>query len=394
MYFVISMVAGLILTVYCGCLFVIDLKKSAQVNLEYQQNVVRLNQLMIRPLFPSEANITRAKDDRSRLEAFRDEVRTNFARFPTPPKEDEKGFSTYLEDTIAGLQAKAEADAVILPTNMSFGFTDQRGKLNFHAECIQPWMQQLTEIKALCDILFSAKINSLASFRRVPVSSNDVFLTPPDYLASKIMTNGLETITPYKIEFRCFTRELAAVMKGLAESDNCYVVNNIVVRLAGPREGEQIQSSSDQTPAPTPPIQTLPPARRGGTTTPPRRGTTTAPGTSPVTPPAPNPPTRGRGTRRGAAAGMGGMEGMAGLEPAAPILVGAAAAPMPAMPGMPPVPPARGAAPAAPAGGRPPAAGSGTAASGPPGAGSYAPGTVLREQLLLIMISVEVIRFN
>jgi hypothetical protein len=397
LYFVISMVAGLILTGYCGYLFATDLKKNGAVNREYQADVARLKLLQSKPLFPSEANIARAKDDRSRLEAFRDEVRTNFANFPPPPKEDEKGFSTYLEDTIAGLKAKAADDAVVLPDNFAFAFTDQRFKLKYPAECIQPWMQQLTEIKALCDILFSAKINSLTNFRRAAVSSNDVFSTAADFHAARILTTPMATITPYKIEFRGFTRELTGVLNALAKSSNCYIINNIIVKPAGPREGEQNQAATDQPPAPPPPVTPVtpaPPPRRGTPAPGSRRGTGTTPGQSPGTTPG-TPNGRGaRGRRGGAAAGMGGMEGMAGLEPAAPILAAVPAPPSPPMPPVPPTPPAAGAAPATPAGGKPPAAAPAAGASAPASSGTFAPGTVLREQLLMIMISVEVVKFN
>ena len=42
--------------------------------------------------------------------------------------------------------------------------------------------QQLGEVKALCEILFAAKINSLDGIRRVPVSPDDAGGTQADYL--------------------------------------------------------------------------------------------------------------------------------------------------------------------------------------------------------------------
>ena len=377
LFFVLSIVAGLILTGYCGYLFASDLHKNKAVNTEFQQTLRQWNLLQVKPLFPSDANIARAKEDRNQLEAFKDKLRGSFAAFPAPPKEDEHGFSTYLEATIVGLTAEAEEDAVVLPDDMMFGFTDQRQKLKYPPENIQPWMQQLAEIKALCDILFNAKINSLTTFRRVPVSTNDLFVTPGDTFPAKIVTNMMETITPYKIEFRGFTRELAAVIEGLAHSSNCYNIKDIEVMPAGPRVGE----TGDVVPEPAIPPPAPPPqrGRRGGATTTPggrggaattpggRGGAATQPGQAPATPPA----GRGRGRRGGVGA----------LEPAGPILVAAS------------VPPSTtAAAPAAPGGTK--AAASGAAAPAGSGAPSFVPGTILREQLLLIMISVEVVKFN
>jgi len=220
-------------------------------------------------------------------------------------------------------------------------------------------MQQLAEIKALCDILFDAKINSLASLQRVAVSSNDIFTTSADTFPGKIITTSVATITPYKIEFRAFTRELAEVLDGLARSSNCLIINNIEIKPAG------LTAGAPSPPFSPPPVigpgTPTPPARRGPGTAPTRGGATNTPprGTTPPGERGPGmPPGRnGGGRRRG---------GMAGLEPAGPIFVAA------------PVTPPAGRAPPAPAA----------------DSGSGAPGTVLREQLLLIMISVEVVKFN
>jgi hypothetical protein len=364
--FVLGMATGLILTVYCAVLFAGDFKLNAGLNHDFEINEQKYNQLTKKSPYPSEENITRAKEDRMKLEAVREALRVEFTPFPTPPKEDEKGFSTYLEDTIAELQAKAAENTVALPTNMSFGFTDLRGKLKFDTNNIPRWMQQLTEIKALCDILFSAKINSLAGLRRVPVATNDAFLTPADLLSEKIKTTTNGTFTPYRIEFRGFSRELADVLTGLATSSNFYAIDDIQVAPAGQRQGEQILGWIE-TPDSAPPSPNGRGPRAGGTNTPPARsgGATNRP-TVP-TPPTPTVP--GRGGRSRPAGGA-----MVPLEPAGPILVAATVPPTPAARG-------RGAAPTTPERSRRP-----TTTTGPV--------TVLREQLLLITISVEVIRLN
>jgi hypothetical protein len=237
LFFVLSLAAGLGLTGYCAWQLTGDLGNNTEVKKDAADIAVQLEALKKKNPYPSQAAITNATKDLEQVKDFVAEVKRTYAPFPPPPplpKNDiEHAFSVYLADTIFDLRTKATNNEVDLPENMNFGFTDQRDKLNFPLECIPLWMEQLTEIKALCDILYAAKINSLATFRRVPVSAtNDQFNTAGDQLAASITNNSMATITPYKVEFRCFSGELSAVLNGLARSTNCFYPKNIVVVAA------------------------------------------------------------------------------------------------------------------------------------------------------------------
>jgi hypothetical protein len=214
--------------------------------------------LQRKPVYPSDEHVQQAKAGLSQVQEFEDQLHKAFAPWASFPKEDEKGFSAYLEDTIVDLKTKATNASVGMPETIAFGFTDQRGKLRYPLESIDPWMQQLTEIKALIDILLKAKINSLAYFRRVAVSSNDLFLNPNDTFPASMVITPSQTRTPYKMEFRCFSRELAAVMDGLARSSNCFVVKNVVVMPAGMK----LPEAAPPEPEPAAPALAAPPSRR------------------------------------------------------------------------------------------------------------------------------------
>jgi hypothetical protein len=355
LFFVLSVVAGLILTGYCGWLFAGDLRANAAVDKDFQENVARYNQLLLKANpYPSADNIARAKADQNQVKDFEAEVRKACSASPPPPKVDEKGFSAYLEDTIFELKVKATNAAVSLPDDMAFGFTDWRSKLSYPLGNLQPWMQQLMEIRFLCEVLFDAKINSVATFRRVSVSTNDVFLTTTDTFPASMVTNAMETITPYKIEFRCFTRELAGVIRGLAQSSNCFVVKCIVVKPAG------MTFAEPNLPAPPPVVEA------------PARGPAAAPGRAPAPPP---PPVR---TRFGAAPAPApaAAGGQTAYERAAAARIARSAA-------------AQGGSPtaAAPVASRPVAAPATALATAPPK-------TVLHEQLLFITLSVDAVRFK
>jgi hypothetical protein len=332
LFFVLSLAAGLALTGYCAWRLMGDLSNNTGVKTEVQGTEAQLEALKNRKPYPSQANIKNVSNDVEEVRALLADVKRTYAPFPPPPKMDEHGFSIYLEDTIYELRNKASNNEVELPENMNFGFTDQRDKLKFPLECIPLWMEQLTEIKALCDILYDAKINSLATFRRVPVSPSDEFRTPTDQLAAGMSNNAMATITPYKIEFRCFSAELTAVLNGLARSSHCIYPKNIVVVAAD--SGSLARR----------PVVTAAASAADDTT-----GTNSAPADT------------GRRGRRG-----GPLAPAAGASPDA---------------GAPDQPKTR----------RPGAADAGNAGAVSPG---RAPVTMLREHLLFVTLSVDVVNFK
>jgi hypothetical protein len=300
MFFVLSLVTGLALTGYCAFLFVGNLNETATADKEYQDNLGQYTGLQQQVPYPSTQNIQRAQTNLSVVKEFQTQFHKAFAGYPTPPTEDEKGFSGYLEETIAGLKTKATNASVGLPETMGFGFSDWRGKLNYPMENIPMWMQQLAEIKSLCDILFQAKINSIAVFRRVSVSPTDMIRTADDTFPASISGTVLGTNTPYKIEFRCFTRGLTAVMEGLARASNCFVVKNIVVMPA------EEKPTTPPPPAAAAPVATASPVAAPPPPPPPSndplasRRARLFPGTQP--PAAPARPTVGASSARSATA--------------------------------------------------------------------------------------------
>jgi hypothetical protein len=259
--FVISMAVGLALTGYCCFLFYQDFGKNSAVATEEQDIASQYGTLVnnTNTPYPSEENIQHAKEDQAQVKQLVDELRGSFTPFPAQSNLDIKGFSEYVENTIFDLKTKATNAGVGLPDDFGFGFTDQRGKLNYPLECIPPWMQQIEEIKAICDILYRAKVNSLLAFRRVSISSsNDNILNSLDLLDSHIVTTNFGTVTPYKIEIKCFSKELSAFLNGLARSSNFYVVKNIVVRPFGPRVLEQPDQEAEDEGLPVPVMPEMP----------------------------------------------------------------------------------------------------------------------------------------
>ena len=243
----------MLLTGYCVWLFTRDLASNSTVDNDLQEATRQYDALANNPKvpYPSEENIQHAREDQTKVKQLVDQLHTAFPPFPAPPKLDVKGFSEYLETTLFDLRTRATNAGVSLPDDFAFAFTDQRGKLNYPLECIPLWLQQLAEINSLCDILYRARINSLLVLKRVSISSsNDMIVTFGDLLGSQVTNTPFGTVTPYKIEFKCFSKDLAAVLDGLARSSHCFVVKNIVVRPAGPRTMDQAVQDADEEGAP------------------------------------------------------------------------------------------------------------------------------------------------
>jgi hypothetical protein len=227
LFFVISAAAGLFVTGYCGWLLYTSMKENAGVSEEYNTTLLQLEEILKKTPFPDTNNIQAAKADQERVRLFLADFRKRFAPFPAPPVKDEKGFKTYLEDTLIRFHDEATNAGVLLPPDYSFAFSGLIGRLTYPAASIGPWMQELEEINAILDILCRAKINYLDNLQRVPVSTDDS--GTGDLLAAATVTNVWGIVTPYKITFRGFSAEVAAVIEGFARSSNCFIIQAIIV---------------------------------------------------------------------------------------------------------------------------------------------------------------------
>lgn len=150
---------------------------------------------------------------------------------PTNPPTSQE-FASALRQTVDQLQREATNSSVVLPLKYKFSFEVQSSRYVFAEGSLAPLSVQLGEVKAICDILNQAKINSLESLRRSRVSTDDQAGTATDYLDTHSETNELAILTPYEVTFKSFSPELAAVMAGFANSPNGIVVKAVNVEPA------------------------------------------------------------------------------------------------------------------------------------------------------------------
>ena len=207
----------------------------ANLNSDYQQ-LKDLNSQNPHPGSGSINNIKLAKEQRDQLLEFIKKTRPYFdpiPRIPDLPKITDRDFSASLSQTIERLRNEATNASVTLPPdNYSFSFTSQKSKISFAPGSLDRVALQLGEIKALAEIFFAAKVNSLDNLRRERVSPDDSFGLQSDYLNDKTTTNALAVLTPYEVTFRSFSSELAAVLGGLASSPHAFLLKTINVELA------------------------------------------------------------------------------------------------------------------------------------------------------------------
>ena len=202
-----------------------------QITGDLNAQTEQLKSLMTRDPHPDQENIDAAKREQTKLAEFLGHTRKHFEPVIEFDKLDSAAFKELLEKTIAGLERDAERTGVDLPAKYNFTFSTQRTRLDFAPETLVPLATQVAQIRALCDVLYQARVHALISLRRVPISKEEESAT--DYLVGKKPTTTAVTgaiLNPYEVTFQGFSAELAAVLEGLYRSSNCFIVKNIDVQ--------------------------------------------------------------------------------------------------------------------------------------------------------------------
>jgi hypothetical protein len=228
-----------------------------------------LKRLNSAPILPGDSkinNIDKANEQTRQLLAFIKKTRPFFqpiTPIPSQPRISDQDFSTALGLALNRLQREATNNSVILSQpDYSFSFQAERTRVSFASAGLPALAVQLGDIKAICDVLFEAKVNSLDNIRRERVSADDASGSQSDYLTDKAITNELAVITPYEITFKSFSGELATVLSGFAGSPHGLLVKAINVKSAPPAANEQMPGTTQygvtplQTPTYTQPAYT------------------------------------------------------------------------------------------------------------------------------------------
>lgn len=206
-----------------------------QINAQYEE-LKRLTQIKPNPGDGRKVdNIKLAQEQEKEAHAFMRKLTDRLQRIePLPPGTNlaASEYSAALQRTIDELQREATNHSVVLPPKYKFSFDAQAGRVTFAAGSLERLAAQLGEVRAICEVLNDAKINSLDSVRRERVSEDDKSGPATDYLDQTSVTNELAVSAPYEVTFRCFTPELAAVLAGFANSPYGLIVKAVNVEPA------------------------------------------------------------------------------------------------------------------------------------------------------------------
>lgn len=208
-------------------------QKESQVTAALEAQITEWKRLTNRKPSANEENIEAARKEQARL---KDLVRAN-REYAVPTSTftnmDSATFKTLLETTIFDLEQLASRRGVTLPRQYHFTAQRLRQSVVFQEAELVPLAHQITEIRALCEILFEARVHALLRIRRVPVSKQDTGAT--EFLTgTKIVTNAASgaVITPYELTFQGFSPELSAVLTGLQQSRHLFMVRMLDVEHA------------------------------------------------------------------------------------------------------------------------------------------------------------------
>jgi hypothetical protein len=240
----------------------------------------RLNSQNPSPGNDATDNITAAHEQEQQLQKWIQQTGQYFqpiAPIPDPTNgviTDAK-FAAARDHTLSQLQIEAAKASVTLPPQYGFSFEAERSLVKFAPGSLGALSKQLGQVKAICEILYAEKVNSLDDIRRVRVSSDDASGPQADYLDGTVTTNdNLAVFTPYEVTFRGFSQDLGNVLSSLATSPHGFIVTGINVQPAatvtaaasssGPEMMGQVNPGSRYAYAPRPAYTPSMPTGMGG----------------------------------------------------------------------------------------------------------------------------------
>lgn len=243
LFFFIGSLVALVLMGLAGFFLYAKWQANNQIQTELASDYENLKALKAQSPHPGDEkvnNIEFARSQQAQVSNFVQTARAHFVKVPRIPSEEDaptvtdQSFSVALSRTLDQLSKEATNSSVMLPPNYKFSFEAQKNQVSFKPASLLPLSIQLGEIKAICDVLFAAKINALDNIRRERSTAEDLGSAglQTDYHTERTVTNELAVVTPYELTFKCFSGELGQVLAGFASSPHAFIVKTINVEGA------------------------------------------------------------------------------------------------------------------------------------------------------------------
>lgn len=211
-----------------------SMAKNQQVDNDINQTKSEIERLLNKDVTPSPSNLTNAKRELERLNAFIVEAKKQFPPSPPPPDPlDSQSFKSLLQNTINDLHKQAGVVNIKVETNYYFTFKEEELPVVFPPESLRPLTERLHEVRVLTEILFHARINRLEGMKRALVPGEKGTMAA-DYLGTPVRINPETDLAawPYEVTFQCFSLELGAVLEALQKVPYGFVVKSVVAKPA------------------------------------------------------------------------------------------------------------------------------------------------------------------
>lgn len=249
MFFVVGAAVAVLLLAAAGYyLYVqwnVNSENSTKLEASYA-DLKRIADLQPNPGNEKVDNSAIAREHRGKVRAVINRTANFFTPVPAiPPGTNVSAadFSGALRKTIDELTRSAAGSSVTLQPKYDFSFLAQRPLVKFAPGSLEPLAAELGDVKAICDVLFKAKINMLYNLRRPRVSDDDLKGSQSDYLDTSATTNDLAVLMPYEVTFYGFSGELAAVLAGFAGDSHGFIVTTLNVEPGTPSSNPVMDAS-------------------------------------------------------------------------------------------------------------------------------------------------------
>jgi hypothetical protein len=264
LFLVIGSAVTLVLLGLAGFYLYTQIEKESTVSAQLETQINDWRRLTSRVPSVTEENIALARAEQKKLAELSRATQRFFNPATTLTNIDTPTFRHLLDTTLFDLEQSARRHGVALPPDYAFTVDWIRRSVVFDQAELLPLAWQLAEIRALCEMLYEARVHSLVRLRRVPVSTRDQGSN--DFLQGvKPVTNDVTraVVMPYEITFQGFTAEMAEVINVFQRSPYPVIVKLIDVESGGPPPAP-IDAPVG---APAQPLRYAPPPTRPGATT-------------------------------------------------------------------------------------------------------------------------------
>ncbi len=242
MVLVVSCAIALVAIGASGYYLVVQMGKYEQAGGQLSSVANGVNALLVKNPHPGAGkidNIAAIKSDLQRLDQFKKDLTSTFKSTPLGGQ-TEQAFKAELADIMAYIEREGRRTGVSTPTNFNLSFTAQKVGFRFASNSLGPLSIQLADLREITRILVEARVNSIESYKRVPVSEDDTGpyarnASEDDYITNlKIKTNEFTgaIVHPYEITFRCFSEELGRVLEGISHSPYSIILKTVGVEPA------------------------------------------------------------------------------------------------------------------------------------------------------------------